>query len=410
MMQWLQAKRLSEVHGDSFFIFDEDKFKSNFLNLSAAFNSFYSNTRIAYSYKTNYTPAICKIVNEMNGYAEVVSEMEYTLAVNLGVDYKKIIYNGPYKSFESIRIALISGSIVNLDSMRDYYNLLVVSVEFPEKIISVAVRCNFPIGNEQPSRFGFDVDGDEFRDIMNSIKLRKNIRLSGLHCHFPDRNLDSFGVRAQKILNLSSQLFNDPPDFLNLGGGFFSGMPDSLQKMYKMKLPSFYDYAKLIGEMFSDAFKGCRKLPILLIEPGTALVADTFMFYTKIISIKNIRGRLIATVAGSIFNISPSARSINLPVTILRQLSESVSESEDKFYDIAGFTCIEADYLTKELLGTMDVEDFLVYENVGSYSIVMKPPFILPNVPVLKKSSSDTAFTLIKHRETSDYIFQNFVS
>jgi len=408
MMPWIQVNQLSDVYGESFFIFHEDKFRANFHDLNTSFNSVYHNTRVAYSYKTNYTPAICRIVDDMGGYAEVVSEMEYVLAKNLSVEDTHIIYNGPYKSIDSFRAALKAGTIVNLDSMRDYENLLLVAMEVPEIKLAVAIRCNFPLDRDKVSRFGFDVQGEEFREVTEGIRWSSNIRLSGLHCHFPNRDLESYGIRARQMLKLSRKLFRDPPDFLNLGGGFFGGMPASLQKNYKNKLPTFHDYAKLIGDLFNDAFEHAGKLPILFIEPGTALVANTFKFYTKVISKKIIRGHHIVTVAGSIFNISPTARLMNLPVTVLRQSGHLETNDNNELWDVAGYTCIETDYLTLGMQGPVDVGDFLVYENVGSYSVVMKPPFILPNVPILKKSIQNTDLTLIKRGETYDYIFQNF--
>ena len=71
-----KIRALSLVYGDAFYILDSKKFNNNFIELSNAFKTIYPNFNIAYSYKTNYTPKLCKIVNKNGGYAEVVSEME----------------------------------------------------------------------------------------------------------------------------------------------------------------------------------------------------------------------------------------------------------------------------------------------------------------------------------------------
>lgn len=406
-MDWSSAQRLAETYGDSFFVFDQSRFEANFRNLHAAFNSSYPNTRIAYSYKTNYTPDICRLVNELGGYAEVVSEMEYGLAKRLGVEDASIVYNGPYKSADSLRAALLGGSIVNIDSLRDFGIAASVANQ-AERPVKIAVRCNFPIDDELQSRFGLDVEGEEFRSVIAAVKESRNLRLAGLHCHFPNRDLPSFGVRARRMLDLSAGLFREPPEFLNIGGGFFSDMPESLKKVYKFQLPSFGDYAKLVGPMFQEAFGACVNKPILFIEPGTALVADTFQFYTKVINIKKVGTRRIATVSGSIFNISPVARSTNLPVQILSREGREAA-GEGGTFEVTGFTCIESDYLSKSVKGAVELGDFLVYSNVGSYSIVMKPPFILPNWAILK-TRNGADYSLVRERESADYIFGNFVS
>ena len=74
--------------------------------------------------------------------------------------------------------------------------------------------------------------------------------------------------------------------------------------------------------------------------------------------------------------------------------------------DFAGYTCIEGDYLYKGYNGKLGINDLVVFDNVGSYSIVLKPPFILPNFPVieLKNVSRQT----VKRKETFDDLFQTY--
>ena len=91
-------QNLISEYGPSFYLLDSEQFRENFLELKAAFSSFYPHFNIAYSYKTNYTPKLCKIINELGGYAEVVSAMELELARRIGVKEANIIWNGPYKN------------------------------------------------------------------------------------------------------------------------------------------------------------------------------------------------------------------------------------------------------------------------------------------------------------------------
>ena len=84
---------LREKYGEAFYILDSEQFRNNFVELKGIFSAIYPNFNIAYSYKTNYIPRLCKIVNELGGYAEVVSEMEVELALKCGVQPKKIIWN-----------------------------------------------------------------------------------------------------------------------------------------------------------------------------------------------------------------------------------------------------------------------------------------------------------------------------
>ena len=106
---------LRNKYGDAFYLLDSEQFRKNFLELKATFEEIYPNFNIAYSYKTNYTPKFCKIVNELGGYAEVVSEMEAELAIRCGVNPKRIIWNGPIKNLKKLEEYLLLGVTVNID-------------------------------------------------------------------------------------------------------------------------------------------------------------------------------------------------------------------------------------------------------------------------------------------------------
>ncbi|HRF70485.1 MAG TPA: pyridoxal-dependent decarboxylase, partial [Candidatus Pelethenecus sp.] len=69
-------------------------------------------------------------------------------------------------------------------------------------------------------------------------------------------------------------------------------------------------------------------------------------------------------------------------------------------------TCIESDYLYKNYNGDLAEEDLIVFDNVGSYSIVLKPPFILPNFPVV--DLSDDKVEIIKREENFDDLFHTY--
>lgn len=405
-LEWTALEKLADEHGASFYVLSGARFRANFKALRDAFSAHYPDVNIGYSYKTNYTPQLCRIVHELGGYAEVVSDMEYELARRLGIPGPRIIFNGPYKGETAFADAALAGAILNLDSLRDVSMLESIAVARPDRTFEVGLRCNFALHSGETSRFGMDVDGSDFRAALSVIADNPNLSLKGLHCHFPDRDLDSFGRRAEGMVRLVRQVFPDsPPDMLNIGGGFFSHMPESLRATFDTPPASFEDYGALVGGILSNAFRGARKMPALFLEPGTALVADTQVFYTRVISIKTVRGHRFATVAGSSFDISPTARSRNLPVTpVLRQHRSNSAVP----HHVVGYTCIENDILTEDLVAALEVGDFLCYENVGSYSVVMRPPFILPANPILF-DDGDGILYLIKARQSNEDVFRNYI-
>jgi len=409
-MCWDSLEKISSELGDAFYVLDDKAFEYNFQQLLGAFRELYPNTNIGYSYKTNYIPLLCRRVLDLGGYAEVVSEMEYDAARRIGVPGNKIIFNGPYKSKSAFEAAIKEGAIVNLDNERDFKMLLKFAVQNQDQTFEVALRCNFEVAAGSVSRFGFDIDSALFKGVVDTITSIDNVEIVGLHCHFPDRDKLSYSVRVKMMLALSDKMFGqDLPKFINIGGGFFGDIPKKLKRAFSIDHVTFSEYAHVVANAFSQHFGAAPDSPELIIEPGTAIVANTMKFYARVLDVKTIRGHNFASIAGSIFNISPVARNLNLPVRVITNKTEEVLQSYK--FDVVGYTCIEGDVMSKELYGAIYSGDFVEYSNIGSYSIVMKPPFILPNFPIIRfnGASDPGSWCLVKKAETVDYIFENFI-
>jgi diaminopimelate decarboxylase len=403
-LEYKDLIKLSKTYGQSFFILDSEKFRKNYIKFSKAFKSHYPKICIGYSYKTNYTPHLCQIVNQEGGYAEIASEMEYEAAKKIGVPIKKIIYNGPNKSKKSFIEAARKGSIINLDNANEISFLKTAARINLKNKIKIVLRINFDIG-KKISRFGFDPEGKEFNIILSQIRDLPNVSLVGLHCHFPFRDLKSFNLRAQKLSSLIKVIFPKKlPEIINIGGGYYSeNIPT---KLVKSKL-KYSDYAKVIGKVLSKKFSKEKKWPTLFLEPGPALVSDCQIFCTRVNSVKKVRGIGFATVAGSVIDISPNTRSSKLPVQAV--LNPNVKRNKfHSTYNIVGYTCIESDYLTHNFNAPLLEGDFVVYSNVGSYSVVMRPPFILPSNPILLYQGKKRPLKLIKKRQSKKDVFRLF--
>ncbi len=394
--------QLTETYGDAFYLLDSAQFKKNYIELKEAFAALYPNTNIAYSYKTNYTPKLCKIVKELGGFAEVVSEMEMEIAFRIGVSPNKIIWNGPVKNAKKAQELLLLGGVVNLDSIYEVDFIRELSHKYPSNILNIGIRCNFDINDGVISRFGFDVESQEFREVLKFVKETKNVHFVGLQCHFATRRLETWKSRTEGMLGLISEI-GIIPERIDLGGGLFGKMPDSLKKQFDSAIPTYTDYAEVVAPLFAEAFESCEVKPELLIEPGSALVGDCMDFAARVATIKTVRGKSIASVLGSVYNINPTLNRKNPPLTMYHLGGKQQYYSD---LDFGGFTCIESDYLYRNYQGEVGVGDMAVFGNVGSYSIVLKPPFILPNFPVIDISDGETE--IIKQAECFDDLFKTF--
>jgi len=403
---------LAAEHGPGFYLLDSARFTDNFQRLTQAFRSHYAGTTIAYSYKTNYVPRFCELVEQLGGYAEVVSSMEMMLAMKLGVPAAKVFFNGPYKEHEHVQSLLVSGGTVNVDSCEELHRIARSADGHPGEPFKLGLRCNFEVHDGVLSRFGFDVDSQEFLDAIALIDAHSKLKLSGLHCHFATRSLDCWKNRTKGMIAVIERHFRHRLADLahvSLGGGMYGHMPDELKAQFPVAIPEFEDYAAAAALLFARYFdeSGSTHRPTLIIEPGTALVADAMKYVCQVNSIKQVRGRTVVSLTGSSYNINPNPNRKNMPIECFPAPGVT-SRTEMSGACFGGYTCIEGDYLYKEFSGNLAVGDFIAFDDVGSYSVVMKPPFILPNVAIVEPLADGRGYKLIKRRETFDDIFNTY--
>ncbi len=389
---------LKKKYGDAFYLLDSKQFKANYKELKNAFLSIYPNFNIAYSYKTNYTPKLCKIVNEQGGYAEVVSEMEMELALRIGVKPENIIWNGPVKNKKELERLLLLGGVVNVDSIDDLELIKPVVENNKDKSFKLGIRVNYDVEDGVISRFGFDTRSQDFKECLDYITKTNNIEFINFQCHFAKRSIEYWPARVRGMVELIDSI-GLIPKRIDLGGGMFGKMEDSLKAQFSSIIPDYNAYADTV-RIFANRF-GANG-PELIIEPGSALVGDCMKFVGTIKTIKRVRGKWFASILGSQKNISMTG--VNPPIEIVH-MGQELNDYKD--IDIVGFTCIEGDVIYKNYTGQMAKEDAVVISNCGSYSIVMKPPFILPNFPII--DISEGKVELIKRGETFDDLFNSFV-
>ena len=412
----LSRKFLDSVavrEGPSFYLLDSARFRNNFTRLSSAFRAYYPKTTLAYSYKTNYVPRYCELVSQMGGYAEVVSGMEMMLALKIGVPAEKIFFNGPYKEHEHVLSLLRAGGTVNVDLREELERLACSATEHGGEPFKVGLRCNFEVHDDVLSRFGFDADSDAFLDAVALIDAHPKLKLAGLHCHFATRSLDCWKNRTQGMIAIIDRLFKhrlEDLSHVSLGGGMYGQMPKELKGQFSIPIPEFEEYAAAaalpFAKYFSDNGKGAK--PTLIIEPGTALVADAMKYVCQVNGIKHVRGRTVVSTTGSSYNINPGPNRKNVPIECFPVPSDRKLTKVTDAY-LGGYTCIEGDYLYRGFSGSLAVGDFIAFDDVGSYSVVMKPPFILPNVAIVEPLLDGEAYNLIKRRETFEDVFRTYI-
>lgn len=376
-----EMMELEESIGSSFFILKMEQLRENYRRLERAFKSRYENFIIGYSYKTNYLPYLCKQLSSLGAYAEVVSRLEYDLALKIGEDPKRIIFNGPVKTVDDIDLALYNESIVNIDSLYEVEFVKRFALNNPNRTVKIGIRVNFDISENghsilqdgyELSRFGICTENGSLEVALYELNQLDNINVVGFHGHFStsNRSVESYRRKTSKLCHLAKQYLGEKLEFIDIGGGIYGELPSSIQR----DVPSFEDYAESICQVMSNEFPDIGKRPKLILEPGVSMVANTFAFVAKVIETKKIIDKQYVVVDGSVHNIKPTMHKWNLPMQTIRR--QERTEEKEQFH-VVGYTCMEKDYLAYNMEDLLPERgDYIVFEHVGAYTIVFNPPFI----------------------------------
>lgn len=381
-----------------YYMFYADEFIKNYKDLENSMKAIYENYQIAYSFKTNYTPAVCSLVKSLGGYAEVVSDMEYSLALKIGYAPQKIVYNGPGKG-SMLEHCLLNGGLLNIDNFRELEQVCSIAENNPDKKLEIGIRVNFDIGNGLHSRFGLDSENGDFQNALSIVDKIPNLQVRGLHFHISRaRGLDSWKNRIIGMLKLVEKHNLDNLQYIDLGSGMYGKLDPELQEQFG-DTPSFDDYANVVACEMQKFYSDKLIKPMLITEPGTTIVSKYFHVFMKVLDIKEIRGKNFALLDGSFHNVGEICGLKKVPMKV-------INVNNDKNYqdvDFVGYTCLEQDVIYSGYTGNLGIGDIVEIYNVGGYSIVDKPPFIHPDIPIYMLLKDNVS--CIKREQTLEDIF-----
>lgn len=376
------------------FVLELDKLKDNICKFKDALNARFPCNILGYSVKTNSTPILLDHIRDNGCYAEVVSYSEYNLAMAKGFPSKRIIYNGPLKDKETFIHAITNGARVNIETKRELLWLL----ELPkQEKYGVGIRVNLNLMQISPedckegedfSRFGFSENNGELEEAIYEISKIPNVKLLGLHLHRTSktRSVEVYSNIAKYAIEIVNK-YKLKLDYLDVGGGFYGNM---------LGKPTFSDYINTIADVLSSHFD-CTKLE-LIVEPGNAIIASPYTFYSSVIDMKRVNDKWIAVIDGSRNDIDPFFHKTDYFKDIKTSGNNGVVTSQV----VVGCTCLENDRLfeirNNELLS---VGDRIKFNCVGAYTTCISPLFIRYFPRVYTKSGSN--FILVHdewtHRE-----------
>jgi len=398
------SKLLSEF-GSPLFVLSEKQMRRNISNASRIFKTRYPNVQFAWSYKTNYLNAVCKIFHSEGSWAEVVSGFEYDKAVNNGVPGNKIIFNGPDKTDEQLIAAARNNSLIHIDHYDELYSLMRLSEEY-QLNPQVAIRINMDTGiYPKWERFGFNFENGQAWNAITRILHSDRLQLVGLHCHIGTFMLttSAYQIAARNLCELAwsvKERFGLMVKYLDLGGGFPS--TNTLKGAYLPgtdTVPSIDQYADAITDVILGYGFKPEEMPQLILETGRALVDDAGYLLGTVLASKRLSDGRRATVLD--FGLNSLFTSLWYEHKI-SPVKSSGSQTEEMV--LFGPLCMNIDVVRESVvMPLLEKGDQVVVHKVGAYNMTQWMQFITlrPNIVLIDQNND---VHLIRKAETREYI------
>ena len=336
-------------------IYNADTIVSQHQRLRAFLDAAYPDTKIFYAAKACYCPPVVERLINLGCGLELLSRDEHSIASELGVHGRSIVWNGCALTDDVLLGAVSRGEWLNVDSPDLFYRVDKIATD-QGVVPEVGVRLN--------------VDGEgklgmEYRDVLDLIHSGASTRIVGLHFHESPRSLDDVDGLLEKRLRfveLAGHLEREEGltfRYIDMGGGLLSDVPLDTQLV------------KIV-----NAIKALRSEPTLFLEPGAYFVEEAGNVLTRVMATKQIGTRKWATVDIGMNVLVP----LNRARFAVRNAQDS--EAPKERINIAGAFGVSADVVARDQDVAARVGAVLRVDRCGAYTesmmscLITTPPTV----------------------------------
>ena len=382
-MRYNTALKKSLSSSTPYFLFDREKLRKKLLLHKAIEKK--SDVNLVYSIKSLSHIAILKEISKHIKGFSVSSLFELNLAKYIANKQHAIHFITPGIKDNQWGAISKTAHFVTFNSLEQF-------MRFKDKLkskTSYGIRLNPEISFISDSRYNPCRKSSKLGVPLSDIlKFLKNSRfaqhLRGLHFH---NNCDShnFSELTKTFKKIESYLGKHLEKFewINLGGGYLFNNSNNVA--------TFYRLIKYIKKRYS--FKH------IIIEPGSSIVQDTAYLVSSVIDIFKRDKKNIAVLDTTI-NHLPEVFEYQYKPNILESNASGSHE-----YILAGCSCLAGDIFgTYFLKRKLKIGSKVVFNKVGSYSLVKANMFNGINLPDIYYLENATHLKNIKNYTFNDYI------
>ena len=387
---------IAEKYGTPCYVYYRQIIEDNFRHFQANFE------QVNYAVKANSNLAVLNILAKLGSGFDIVSSGELARVLKAGGDPKKIVFSGVGKQDDEITQALTANiGCFNIESLFELEQLNTISTSL-NKTASIALRINpdIPVQTHPYISTGlkenkFGIVYEEALSLYQYAKTLSNIKIQGIACHLGSQIMseEPYLIALHKIIDLIKLLANKDIiiSHIDIGGGFGVGYQDN-------KNLDIISLSEKIQKLILDS-----NLKLTLsVEPGRAIVANSGILLTRIISIKSQADKNFAIVDAAMNDFIRPAL-----YDAWHEITPVISHpGEDQEYDIVGPVCETGDFFGKDRKLCILPNDLLVITMAGAYGFVMSSNYNSRPRAAEVLIDNDNKTYLIRERETIEDLME----
>lgn len=218
--------RSAERFGTPQYLLDVDALRTRAAGFLRTMRAHLPSAEACYAFKCNDLPALVSSLRDEGLHADVAGLFELQLALRLG--FRRILFSGPGKSADELRLALEHADrvVVNLDNLDEIDRLAAIVREAGgRQTLEVGLRVNTATGSSGTWwKFGFELD--ELPEAIRRLDAVPGLAWTGMHFHGSWNKTPEGYVR--QIARIGGWMREHvPPErlaglrFFDIGGGFY---------------------------------------------------------------------------------------------------------------------------------------------------------------------------------------------
>ena len=360
-------KNFIEETKTPFYIYDSQVIKAQYSSLKEKLPNIID---VFFSMKANPNINIVKLLNKLGSGIEIASIGELKAALSMGVDPKRIVFAGPAKSIEGLKLAIEKQIFaINIESINELEKVekLCKSLDLTQNV-NLRINPLFTVDESILQMGGgamkFGIDEEQIPNFIKVFNSLEYIKIKGLHIFAATQVLNEtlIGDYFNKVFKLTRKLENQMNitfETIDVGSGF--GI-DYLHNGNILDVDSLgHQLDKILAE--NDDFINRQNFKIIL-ESGRYLVGESGAYVTQVIDRKTSRDKNFVLVKGGINHLlRPALINQNHYIETFNETTE-ISE----IVSIGGQLCTGLDFFAKDIeMPKLEMDDYIAILESGAY-------------------------------------------